>query len=555
MRSIHAQQCTQIKRSDNLNGPSVALALPPAKPNIAVLTLVVTTLLGGTLLSGCAGMGKTPEQRAQQAEERLTPEASSGPAQLPDIPRELEEQLAGPPLLDPFELRTEEPRFDIKAQDVPAVPFFQGLVEDTPYNIIVHPDVEGTLSMTLRDVSVPEVMELAREVYGYEYRQTDVAYLVLPPRLESRLFQLDYLNVLRSGESGSRITAGELQDGDDGDSLAGSSVRTESESKMWQDVKEVIEGIIAHDRDNASAVVSPEASTVAVRATPATLRQVEQFIENLQGTITRQVVLEARILEVELSDQHRMGIEWETLGSPLSGSLSTGADVGIEPSGTFGLGIDREGSFSATISALQRQGDVQVLSAPRVSTLNHQKAVIKVGTDEFYQTGIDLNQRVIDNTIVTELDPTFEPFFSGIALDVTPAIDANGWITMHVQPSVTEVQEEPRQLESGGDTTEFNLARSDVRQSDSIVRAQDGEMIIIGGLIEERDKNITGQVPLLGNLPLLGRLFSYERVESQKYELVILLRPRIVNEDTWRSEIDAHSERIRGMYGTTPGRR
>lgn len=517
--------------------------------------LIALPLIGTALLSGCTSLSTTPEQRIQQARKRVIPEGAEQSNQPDAIPRELEQQLAGPPLLDPFELEAEEPRFDVTAHQVTAGPFFQGLVEGTQYNVIVHPEVSGTLSMTLRDVSVPEVMELAREVYGYEYRRTDVAYLVLPPRLESRLFQLNYLNVLRSGESGSRITAGELKDSEERESVAGSRVRTETESQMWQDTEKVIRRMIEQDNADASAVVSPEAGTIAVRATPATLRQIEDFIDRLQGNITRQVVLEARILEVELSDQFRAGIQWETLGSPLRGSLSTGARMGIEGAGTFGLSILRDESFSTIINALERQGDVQVLSAPRVSTLNHQKAVIKVGTDEFYQTGMDINQRVINQQIVTEIDPTFEPFFSGIALDVTPAIDSNGWITMHVQPSVTEVRESPRQLQSGDETTQFNLAHSDVRQSDSIVRAQDGELIVIGGLIEERDETTQAQVPFLGSIPLIGKLFSYKRVESKKYELIILLRPQLINGDTWRSEIDAHSERIEQLYkptSTTP---
>lgn len=520
-----------------------------------LLILLVLTGTAAALLNGCAPLSNGPEQRVQQAQQRLIPADSEEPDQPPEIPNELEEQLAGPPLLDPFELQAEEPRFDINAHQVAAEPFFQGLVEDTQYNIIVHPDVTGTLSMTLRDVSVPEVMELSREVYGYEYRRTDVAYMVLPPRLESRLFQLDYLNVKRSGTSGSRITAGELKDDEESDTTAGSRVSTESESQMWEDTEQVIQRMIEHDQDNASVVVSPEAGTIAVRATPATLRQVEDFIDQLRANITRQVVLEARILEVELSNQYRTGIEWETLGDTLQGGLSTGAGIGIDSQGSFGLSILRENSFSTIINALERQGDVQVLSAPRVSTLNHQKAVIKVGTDEFFQTDIDINQRVINEQIITELDPSFEPFFSGIALDVTPAIDANGWITMHVQPSVTDVRDSPREVSSGNETTKFDLAHSDVRQSDAMVRAQDGELIVIGGLIEERDETTRGQVPLLGSLPLIGYLFSYERIESKKYELIILLRPRLVNSETWQSEIDAHSERIQQLYQPTPRRR
>lgn len=535
---------------------------------IPVLKLVGTLLL--LSVAGCAGIGSSPEERAtrlreyvdapqqgagQQGERQQREEGRMAGRAPAAPPPELETALSSGALSEPLELRATEPRFDLTVDSVPAQHFFQGIVEDTAYNVVVHPEVEGRISMTLKDVSVPEIMEVARDVYGYNYQRTDTAYLILPPRLETRLFRLDYLNVARSGESSTRITTGEIaKQGGGGSSggVLGSRVTTSSSSNLWQGVEQLVERIIASDHEDAEVVASPEAGTLAVRATQPSLRKVEKFIERLQNSLNRQVILEARVVEIELGEDFRAGLEWGAQGTHsgrvISGDVVPGASV-VEGSG-FTLSLLRDQSFSAVLRALESKGNVQVLSSPQVSTLNNQKAVIKAGTDEFYQTGVNISRQTINNQRVAEVEPDFEPFFSGIALDVTPQIGKDGWITLHIQPSVTEVRDVARSVNIGGGTGEvsFRLAQSDVRQSDSIVRARDGEMIVIGGMIEEREEESTSRVPLLGRIPLIGSLFTYTQVESSKYELVILLRPRLVDEQLWVDEVERRMRSMERSY-------
>ena len=518
-------------------------------------------LLGAiVLLSACATVDEDrDERRAESAQDWVASEEERERARAEEptaeVPEEVGEALSMAPPIDPLELQAEEPRFDITADGVPAAAFFHGLVEDTPYNVVVHPEVEGEVSLSLDDVSVPQVMEAVREAYGYEFQRTDVAYLVLPARLESRLFHLDYLDIRRSGDAGTRVAAGDLADDDDaGDAISGSQISTESLSELWSDIEAAIERMIAGEaEEGASVVASPAGGTLAVRATPTTLNQVETFMERLQRNLDRQVVLEARIVEVELDERFEAGIEWEAIGTDSGQDLSAGVETGPELSpdldATFGVGVLREGAFDAVLRAIDRQGDVQVLSAPRVSTLNNQKALIKVGTDAYFQTDVELDTRTTLDQVVTEVDPEFEPFFSGIALDVTPSINEADIVTLHVQPSVTEVREVERTIERGDETVSFALAESDVRQSDSIVRAEDDEIIVIGGLMEEREEDVDARVPVLGHIPLINNLFTYQRQETSKFELAILLRPRVVDEQTWEGEIDAQMERIDELYG------
>lgn len=563
-------------------------------------------VLAIALLAGCANRGEmSAEDQALALSEALGGEqagAAAG-AEPPPLPDAANAMLEPPPLDGEMPAPVTEPRFDISADAVPVANFYHGLVADTPYNVLVHPEVEGSISLELSDVSVPEVMEILREGYGYHYRRSQGAYMVLPSVLETRVFQLHYINVQREGLSGTSIAGGEIEsseetDESDNNQVSGSNLTTRSSSRLWSDVEAAIEEIItgqAQDGESANAdsapaadananadqgtalpplagltsgepsspapaadtgdrarvVTSPEAGAVVVRATPEALEQVETFIDGLQTTVNRQVILEARIVEVTLDDEFEAGIDWEVLSrdntAENAGAGDTEVDVSLtsptDIGGLFELGILRDGSFDVTIDALDEQGDVMVLSSPRVSTLNNQKALIKVGTDTFFQTGVDLDTTTTDGTAQTTVDPEFRSFFSGISLDVTPSIDGDGSVTMHVQPSVTSVTDVPRTVQTAeGETVTFDLASSDVRQSDSIVRAEDGDLIIIGGLMEQREESTDASVPVLGEVPPLDLLFSRQRQVSRKVELVILLRPTVIGDDTWQRALERQRE-------------
>ena len=544
-----------------------------------LLTLSLLTL------TGCAAtFGQTEEERRAAIAERLsTPAPPAAHEAIPPLPSAAEALLEPPPLMDDTQRPLDELRFDITADGVSVADFYHGLVEDTPYNVVVHPAVSGEVSLRLTDVSVPEVMEILRQGYGYHFQRTGSSYLVLPELLETRVFRLDYINVERDGLSGTRISGGEITSNEEDRSarrdneINGSSLITRSRSSLWADVESAIRQLIAgrtllddnrsqqvmalmdadggndngNGQDTPRVVVSPEAGTVVVRATPDTLDEVETFMDGLQATLNRQVVLEARIVEVNLSDEFTAGIDWSRVGS-VDGRQTTvdvSSPLAEDDTGLFELGILRGAEepfgFDATIQALEEQGNVMVLSSPRVSTLNNQKALIKVGTDSFFQTGIDLDTTTTNGTQQTEVDPEFRSFFSGISLDVTPNIDSNGWVTLHVQPSVSSVSETPRTVERGDETVQFQLASSDVRQSDSIVRARNGDLIVIGGLMEERERSNDARVPGVGDIPPLDLLFGTQQQSAEKIELVILLRPTVVEEDTsWQRLIDEQLEQM-----------
>jgi MSHA biogenesis protein MshL len=349
--------------------------------------------------------------------------------------------------------------------------------------------------------------------------------------------------------------------------VSGSRIDTESNADFWSELGSALRTMVGQE-DGRRVVVQPQAGVVVIRALPEELRTIERYLATIQGNLQRQVILEAKILEVELGDGYQAGINWTAMSGDVTVAQSRGdifADNGMADivgsdgpavfsglaSGAFG------GVFSATmnfknfqafIELLETQGDVQVLSSPRIATVNNQKAVIKVGSDEFFVTDVS-SDTVTGTTTTTSPDITLTPFFSGIALDVTPQIDPAGRVTLHIHPTVSEVTDQTKNITVAGQTQTLPLAFSTVRESDSIVSAESGQVVVIGGLMKDQQQKRDAGVPLLGRLPGVGALFRQTQAISRKSELVILLRPMVVEAGTWDRALDASRQRFRQLGG------
>lgn len=484
-----------------------------------------------------------------------------------------------------------EPRFDIKVHRANVRQFFMGLVEDSSYNMILHPKVKGRITLDLKNVNVADVMEVVRDVYGYDYEQTKTSYSIFPNTMRTRIFTMNYLNVNRSGDSKMSVSSGQVTESVSGtgatanksQSVSGSNINTASKSDFWNELKDSLSALVG-SKEGRNVVVSPQSGMVVVRAMPHELRAIEKFINKTQSFVQRQVIIEAKILEVELNERFQTGINWAQLatsgansalvgqtggGSIFAGSGVTGiaGNVGnLNPSalsqisgtsasafgGVFSLALNAGSDFSAFIEMLKTQGDVQVLSSPQISTVNNQKAVIKVGSDEFFITDVESNTSTTTAIASTQSNVELTPFFSGVALDVIPQISESGEIILHIHPTVSTVTEKTKDISiATGTALSVPLAVSSIRESDSIIRAQSGQVVIIGGLMQNSVEDRVSKVPLLGDIPVLGALFRHTQEISKKSELVILLKPIVMesNEqmDEYVRNVKSRFKRIRAQ--------
>jgi MSHA biogenesis protein MshL len=273
----------------------------------------------------------------------------------------------------------------------------------------------------------------------------------------------------------------------------------------------------------------------------------------------RQVILEAKILEVTLKEGFEQGIQWSNVstfgngtdanGNPEkygSSNVSATEVVNETIGGVFSAALQIK-DFSAVIQLLGVQGNVQVLSSPRISTVNNQKAVIKVGSDEFFVTDIDIDDATGNTTDRRSTDIELTPFFSGISLDVTPQIGDDGIIILHVHPSISEVEDQEKIISFGDQALTLPLAYSTIRETDSIINAVDGQIVVIGGLIQNVNQEQNASTPILGDIPWIGEFFKQKNQKSSKSELVILIRPMITSNEAFVNDLKKTRERFKSM--------
>jgi MSHA biogenesis protein MshL len=497
-----------------------------------------------------------------------------------------------------------EERFSLTFNSVPAAQFFVAVASGTRYNMLVHPEVAGTISANLKDVTLFEALDAIRELYGYDYKVEGTRIYIKPLSIQTKVFQVNYLTGNRKGSSNTRVTStsvsearpGSTQAGSQGNnqnsgggqspqggaastSLESSRISTESKSDFWSELKDALEAIVGANKDGRSVVISPQSGVVVVRAMPEELRNVGAYLKATQLSVDRQVILEAKILEVQLNDGYQTGVNWaafksgsnsRTSGGVISPGASLNTSTGaFNSSGTpsifgvagtslgatgaagkslFGLAFATS-NFAALITFLETQGTVHVLSSPRIATLNNQKAVLKVGTDEFFVTNVSSTTTTGTATTTTP-SVTLQPFFSGVVLDVTPQIDDNGNIILHVHPSVSQVSTVNKSIDLGsmGGSVNLPLASSDTSETDSVVRGRDGQIVAIGGLMRQTTVTDRSQVPGAGNLPGVGALFRNTSQTTQKRELVILLKPTVVEgSNSWSQDLLESQQRIQNL--------
>ncbi|MBX9704737.1 MAG: secretin N-terminal domain-containing protein, partial [Gammaproteobacteria bacterium] len=302
----------------------------------ALLTLILSQAM---LLSGCATteaqhnatLNKIKSELKQAAEVKApaaTPKAIND-ALLPPLkiamPKASAKQL--------------EQRFDLVISNAPASQVLMGIVSGTRYSMLVSQDLTGLISVNLKDVTVFEALDSLRELYGYEYKVEGTRIFIEPQAMQTRVFQVNYIVGQRKGSSDTRVTSGSVSDGTSSGqstgsttttnssgsanraSMISSSIATTTNNDFWKDLTDSLNGIVGNENGHR-VVVNVQSGVIMVRAMPAEVRNVEAFLRLMQVTIERQVILEAKIMNVQLNDQSQSGVNWSVFGK-------SGSNTGI----------------------------------------------------------------------------------------------------------------------------------------------------------------------------------------------------------------------------------
>lgn len=541
------------------------------------------------LTAGCTSYRHPEPVQAKDALRHAMTEQSKAGA-LTSVPKSVQSellQLNRPPQA----ISMPEPRLRIAAHDVDAVEFFGSLFKGSRYSVAVHPGVAGQISVELKDVTLTEVLAVVGDMYGFDVQRKGNVFHVYPAGLRTETIPVNYLMMSRRGLSRTSVSTGGVTSNDNNSSNNnnfdnangstnnstsnrssngssgrdgnGTRIETDTNSDYWTDLRDTLQTLIGSG-DGRAVITSPQAGLVTVRAYPKELKAVREFLNQSESHLKRQVVLEARILEVALNEGYEQGVDWSGLSASWDGNKGITGGGSLAPTqlpstpnqifsalgGGAGFKIS-DGNFNVAVNLLKTQGDVNTLSSPRVTATNNQKAVIKVGTDEYFVTNASTTTVTSTGTAEPIVTPNVEltPFFSGIALDVTPQIDEEGKVLLHIHPSVIDTEEQKKIINVGtAKPLELPLAKSSIRESDTVVQANNGDIIVIGGLMKTDKQEIVSKVPLLGDIPWVGEAFTNRRESTKKVELVILLKPTVVEKDTWQNELQRSSELLDKWY-------
>ncbi|WP_409988839.1 pilus (MSHA type) biogenesis protein MshL [Cellvibrio sp.] len=570
------------------------MAMPLKKNNLILHRPLVLLLIAAfTLANGCSNNGNK-KITAENEMSAVVAEQLERNKKVAEVPPEVTQALLDNNTIKTASGKKFADHFDVSVRAVPARDFFLGLVNGTGVNVVVHPDVTGTISLDLKNVTMDEVLRVTRDIYGYEYKQERGIYTIYANAMRTEVFRINYLDVQRVGVSDTAVLVGRAQSSGQGNSNSGnnsggsnnggdtanllgmlesaeknksssnsgqgitpgSRVQTLNHTDFWSGLQRTVASIIGGEGGNRSVTISPQAGMIVVKALPSELSAVREFLERSELSVKRQVILEAKILEVNLNEGFEAGVNWGAISGGLQQAYSKDTTYGSTGNIDLPTSISASKSFSSVLaieditqvlSLLQTQGSVQVLSSPRVSTVNNQKAVIRVGSDEYFVTGISNNTTSNATSVSSTPNIELSPFFSGIALDVTPQIGEDGEVVLHIHPVVSTVTDQQKNFTVGNQDFSLPLALRGIRESDSIVKAKNGQVIVLGGLMQENKRKTNGKRPVLGDVPLVNGLFRTQNKASSKTELVILLRPVVVDGDTWQSQLQDSEVRIQKM--------
>lgn len=539
------------------------------------------------MAAGCTTYQHPEPTQAKDALKQAMNEQQKQAAPLTALPKSVQSELLQ--LNRPqMPVGMPEKRLRIAAHDVEAVEFFGSLFKGSRYSVAVHPGVAGLVSVELKDVTLPEVLAVVGDMYGFDVQRKGNVFHIYPAGLRTETIPVNYLMMSRRGLSRTSVSTGGVTANDSnnssdssfdsasnnnsgsnsstssnssGDNNNGTRIETDTNSDYWTDLRDSLQTLIGTG-DGRAVITSPQAGLVTIRAYPKELKAVREFLTQSESHLKRQVVLEARIIEVALNEGYEQGVDWSGLSASWDGNKgitggkslantqlpSTPNQIFTALGGGAGFTIS-DGNFNVAVNLLKTQGDVNTLSSPRVTATNNQKAVIKVGTDEYYVT--NASTTITTTSTGTDKTPNVEltPFFSGIALDVTPQIDEEGKVLLHIHPSVIDTEEQTKTIKvTNSDTLVLPLAKSSIRESDTVVQANNGDIIVIGGLMKTDKQEIVSKVPLLGDIPWVGEAFTNRRESTKKVELVIMLKPTVVEKDTWQNELQRSSELLDKWY-------
>ncbi len=414
-------------------------------------------------------------------------------------------------------------------------------------NIVPDPDVTGQITVDFRNLALDKAMDAILDTFSY-FAELDGG-LIRVRKTKTEFFTIDYVRLNRTGNGsttanissssstgsgGSAATSagGAAGGGSGGDSTSVSISKTDT-IKFWEELEEQLKSLLT---PSGKIAINRMVGTIMVTDHKANVSRIGDFVKHIKRTLHLQVDLEAQIYEVVFNDEFHLGIDWQNVtGSLEKWAISSGGVPGGFPTSrlivdhplgglapgapALSLAVTKDES-RVVLDALKQQGRLEVVSQPRIRTLNNQAALIKVGTEKpFFRRSVIATTGTSSQTTT---DVEIQSITIGTVLSLTPQISDDGWITMDISPVIT------RLVDSVAGPDGATAPEVDIKQTSSLVRMRENSTVIIGGLIQNERHKTERKVPLLGDIPVLGYPFRGTFENKRRTELVIFITPTIV---------------------------
>ena len=455
--------------------------------------------------------------------------------------------------------------YTVVVNEVPVKELLFALARDAKMNVDIHPGISGKVTLNAIKQTLFQILNRISEQVPIRYLVDNENLVISPDSPFLRSYKINYVNMTRNSNSSVSVatevaTTGQGASGEASvGNVSKSAVKSSSDNDFWDTLIKNVSKIIGEDAEDNDKNISnriisnPLSGILTVKATQQQHRELQSFLDQVMANAQRQVLIEATIVEVELSDRYQAGVDWQGIASRGATTLSsassmTGNNLSTAPNFLLSL-VKRTADFdlSMGVNMLETFGDVQVLSSPKIIAINNQTALLKVVDEKVYfEVNVEVEEDAETKQLTSKVSSKIRTVPVGMTMSVTPQINKNGTVTMNIRPTITRITRYVRDPGPQLQQAIFNNASQNyenlvpeiqVREMESLLQVRDGQTVVLGGLMQNKQNKNESGIPFLSTLPWIGSLFKYQDEEFIKTELVIFLRPVVVRSGDINQEL------------------
>ena len=502
---------------------------------------IIVSLVALVALSACQNfMGENDRMDPAGHVNIPVPPVDSAPLAIPPVVEQV-------PIIAAPEPAQKLQTFTVVVTDIPVNELLFALARDARLNLDIDPSIDGRVSINAVDQTLPQILKRISRQVSLRYHLDGPNFIIERDTPFTRIYRIDYLNMSRISSSTVEIATqiastgtSSSGDGGGGGSNSSTTVTNESENEFWKTLEGNIEQLAATEQYAGSVISNRETGTISVRATSVGHADIQLFVDQVLNSARRQVLIEATVVEVRLNDDFQAGVDWSRIatgdGWSLTQSLLSTTTLGTSPfvSADF-IDTNADRTVTAAIKALDSFGEVSVMSSPKIMALNNQTSILKVVDNRVYfSTETDKNVSE-GGSVDTTFTVNIHTVPVGFVMNVTPFITESDEVILNIRPTLSRIlQFVPTPVELDPVTREplttpNLIPEIQVREMESVLRVADGHTAVIGGLMQDTAGETSAGLPGLHDARGIGLLFGVKSQELEKTELVIFLRPRIID--------------------------